>query len=148
MNDAVSPCFGERRPGIDYIRRPGAYGVIRDGQGRIGIVEVHGVYHLPGGGIDAGEDPRAALEREVREETGWTVEILRSLGTAIDYYDKSDGSKHLEKVDSFFTARRTGEHVERVEGTHHPLWVTPEQFRAKALFPGHVWALEQALHES
>ena len=32
-----------------------------------------GMWTLPGGGLDHGEDPRAGVRREVYEETGLTV---------------------------------------------------------------------------
>ncbi len=34
-----------------------------------------GAWTLPGGGIDHGEEPRSAVVREVREETGLAVEV-------------------------------------------------------------------------
>jgi 8-oxo-dGTP pyrophosphatase MutT (NUDIX family) len=38
-----------------------------------------GVYRLMTGGLDAGEAPAEALQREVEEETGFKVEIVRCL---------------------------------------------------------------------
>ncbi|GAB4566101.1 MAG: hypothetical protein Kow0047_17240 [Anaerolineae bacterium] len=38
-------------------------------------------WELPGGGMDPGETPDAAVVREVREETGIQVKIVRPLGT-------------------------------------------------------------------
>jgi len=35
---------------------------------------------IPGGMVDPGEDPRAAAERELREETGYVASSWRSLG--------------------------------------------------------------------
>lgn len=63
---------GRRRRG----QRFGAYGVVADGAGRILLARIAegypggGTWHLPGGGVDFGESPRAAVSREIYEETG------------------------------------------------------------------------------
>lgn len=38
------------------------------------------VWVLPGGGIDAGETPEQGVIREVQEESGYSVEIVRKIG--------------------------------------------------------------------
>jgi len=62
--------LGTREPGRAYVVRPGAYAVIADARGRVGVMRTPTGFHLPGGGMDAGETPEAALAREVREECG------------------------------------------------------------------------------
>lgn len=63
---------GRRRRG----QRFGAYGVVADVDGRILLARIAegypggGTWHLPGGGVDFGESPEAAVAREIYEETG------------------------------------------------------------------------------
>ncbi len=65
---------------LPKVQRVAAYGlVLRDGRilltrlaRRISADER---WHLPGGGVDHGEDPRDALVREIREETGLPAEV-------------------------------------------------------------------------
>lgn len=49
-------------------------------------------FHLPGGGIEAGESSQDAVVREVQEELGMNVTVLYSLGRYA--YKKND--KHVE----------------------------------------------------
>jgi ADP-ribose pyrophosphatase YjhB (NUDIX family) len=65
---------------LPKVQRVAAYGLIlRDGRilltrlaRRISADER---WHLPGGGVDHGEDPRDALVREIQEETGLPAEV-------------------------------------------------------------------------
>nr|WP_325248905.1 NUDIX hydrolase [Amylibacter sp.] len=75
--------FGEpRKQGVFYRQRPGAYGVILQGQDLLLTVQNAEVpeLQLPGGGIDPGETPTRALHREVFEETGHHITGLRRIG--------------------------------------------------------------------
>lgn len=63
--------------------RVAAYAVVVD-DGRMLLAHwIEGrraAWTLPGGGLDPGEDPERAALREVREETGYRVEIEQLLG--------------------------------------------------------------------
>jgi ADP-ribose pyrophosphatase YjhB (NUDIX family) len=56
----------------------------RDGAVLLTRVSPHGpgggLWTLPGGGLDFGEDPAAAATREVNEETGYDIELGDLLG--------------------------------------------------------------------
>lgn len=62
--------------------RLGARGIIQNEEGKIAIFnkQVKNEYKLPGGGIDEGEDPYVAFEREAIEETGCTLKGIQLVG--------------------------------------------------------------------
>jgi 8-oxo-dGTP diphosphatase len=99
------------------VQRVAAYAVIiRDGQILLSRLAPHvsreGLWTLPGGGLDHGEDPRDAVVREVHEETGLTLRIGETAHTF---------SLHLP--DTWRKGRRVDAHSLRIvyEG-----WVPPD----------------------
>ena len=77
--------FGENiKSNIKYKRRIGVYGLLVYGSKLI-LTEQETInqtleIHLPGGGVDEGEQYIHALHREVMEETGWHIRVLKKEG--------------------------------------------------------------------
>lgn len=74
--------------GLHRAQRFAAYAVATDGRQRVLLTRVApnypgaGRWHLPGGGTDYGEQPGAALIRELVEETGQRGRLVELLGVA------------------------------------------------------------------
>jgi 8-oxo-dGTP diphosphatase len=86
------------------VQRPGAYALLLREPGEVLLTRLSGPrghWTIPGGGVDPGEDPAAAVRREVMEETGLVFEpgplidvrSVRFLGYAPD--------RRLEDFQSF-----------------------------------------------
>jgi ADP-ribose pyrophosphatase YjhB (NUDIX family) len=74
--------------GLPRAQRFAAYGLVTDPTGRLLLTRIAdgypgaGHWHLPGGGTDFGEQPGAALIRELAEETGQLGRLGALLGVA------------------------------------------------------------------
>jgi 8-oxo-dGTP diphosphatase len=68
-------------PALEPLRRIAAYAVARDDKGRVLLVRASsksgtpGVWSLPGGAVDHGEDPNHTVVRETAAETGLSVAV-------------------------------------------------------------------------
>jgi len=71
----------------DWEYREAARAVVFDKENKIGLLYVSNknYYKLPGGGIEEGEDIKIALDRECEEELGVQVEVLKEIGSIVEY---------------------------------------------------------------
>ncbi len=117
------------QPGRRYIRRPGVYAVLLHPRGLLLThqAEPEPEFQLPGGGIDRGEHPIAALHREVMEETGWHIAGLRKLGVFRRFTFMPDYDLWAEKLCSVYLARPSLRIGPPTEPGHRAVWMDPWQ---------------------
>ncbi|WP_353473488.1 NUDIX hydrolase [Salipiger sp. H15] len=114
--------------GRRYTLRPGAYAILpRNGA----VLVTHQAepwpeYQLPGGGIDAGESPLAALHREVFEETGWKIAEPRRLGAFRRFTYMPEYDLWAEKLCIIYAARPVRALGAPSEPGHQAVWMDPE----------------------
>ena len=109
-----------------YRRRPGVYAVLMDGDGLLLTYQEEPVpeYQLPGGGIDTGEHPIAALHREVMEETGWHISTPVRLGAYRRFTYMPDYKFWAEKLCTIYLARPVMRMGPPTEPGHTAIWAS------------------------
>lgn len=121
--------YGENlQPGVRYRRRPGVYAILeRDGQILLTFQQApEPEFQLPGGGIDPGEQPVAALHREVFEETGWHIGPPRRLGFYRRFAYMPEYDLWAEKICQIWIARPVLQIGPPTEAGHSAVWTTPQ----------------------
>jgi len=139
-------------------QRIGAYAVVlRDGSLLLTRISEHGYpagwWALPGGGIDQGEAPAAALIRELHEETGLTPNVVRLIDVHDvhtvapgrgDQYEDYHGIHLLYAVD--VSPEQTPRVVEEGGTTDDVRWVPLSQLRTdrtEAVLPVVAYVIER-----
>jgi 8-oxo-dGTP diphosphatase len=126
--------FGEAvEKGRKYVRRPGVYAVIAEGDSLLLTHQAAPVpeLQLPGGGIDPGESPLAALHREVLEETGWRIAPQRRLGAFRRFTYMPEYDIWAEKLCHIYLARPVRPLGPPSEPGHTALWMAAEEAAAR-----------------
>ena len=140
--------YGEPvRSGQVYRRRPGVYAVLlREGR-LLATFQAAPVpeYQLPGGGIDPGEHPVAALHREVAEETGWRIGGLRRIGAFRRFTHMPEYDLWAEKVCTVYLARPVRPLGPPTEAGHTAVWLPVAQAHRLLGNPGDRAFLRQVL---
>jgi 8-oxo-dGTP diphosphatase len=117
---------------LDYDTRLAAYAVVaRDGHILLSLWNevVPGRWTMPGGGVEYHETVEDAVVREVREETGYDVSLVRLLGVdtlLIPAADRTFATERpLKAVRIVFEATVTGGELAREAGgsTDEARWV-------------------------
>ena len=111
--------------------RLGARGIVIRNDGKIAIFNKSNKneYKLPGGGIENNETPEEAFKREVLEETGCIIEIIKKLGITEEYKCQNN----FKQISNIFvgkvikdTKKLSITQKEKDEGAKL-LWETPEK---------------------
>jgi len=136
--------FGTPEAGLDYPRRPTAFGLVFH-DARLACVRVergeHSYYDLPGGAVDGDESEEQALVREFVEETGMTVRPIERFAEAAQYFRKSDGTP-FNNVGGFWIAQRLSlDPAAKVEADHELVWLHPHTALNDLRHDAHAWAV-------
>ncbi|MEO1788488.1 MAG: NUDIX hydrolase [Pseudomonadota bacterium] len=113
------------KPGMRYTQRPGAYAVLLRGRDVLLTHQAAPIpeFQLPGGGIDPGESPLAALYREVMEETGWRIARPRRLGAFRRFTYMPEYDLWAEKLCHIYLATPALRLGEPIEAGHTATWL-------------------------
>ena len=115
-------------------QRIAAYGICRDGEGRLllarasPLLTVRGRWFLPGGGVNHGEAPTDSLVRELFEESGLRVTLGPLLDVLSDVRTMPDGtSLHTVRL-IYEVATWTGTLRPETDGTTDAVaWFSPDE---------------------
>ena len=126
------------KPGQHYRRRPGVYAVLLRGDSILATFQEAPTpeFQLPGGGIDAGEQPVAALHREVIEETGWKIDVIRRIGAFRRFTFMPEYELWAEKLCTVYLARPVLCLGPPSEAGHTAVWLPVEEAVMRLGNPG------------
>ena len=111
--------------GKRYRLRPGVYAILpRNGQLLLTEQDPGPELQLPGGGIDPGEHPIAALHREVMEETGWCIAAPVRLGAFRRFTYMPEYDLWAEKICTIYLARPVRALSDPLEAGHTAIWAS------------------------
>jgi mutator protein MutT len=136
-------------PDPSRLRRAAACAIVLDERGRVLLHRRsdNGRWALPGGAIEIGETAEQAVVREVFEETGYTVKVMRLVGvysdpkhTTIRYPD----GNVVSYVAIAFECAVTGGSPALSDETTAVQWFDPATLPPE-FNPGHVPRLQDAL---
>ncbi|TDC60001.1 NUDIX domain-containing protein [Actinomadura sp. GC306] len=116
-------------------------GIVRDGSGRLLLVKRarppgEGLWSIPGGRVEPGEDDPAAVVRELKEETGLDV-VVGALAGTVDR--PGPGGVTYEIHD--YAAAVTGGTLRAGDDAADVRWIAPDELGNLPVVPGLVDAL-------
>ncbi|NKB29268.1 MAG: NUDIX domain-containing protein [Rhodobacteraceae bacterium] len=126
------------RADVRYRLRPGVYALLPLA-GELLLThqqEPDHDFQLPGGGIDPGEHPIAALHREVFEETGWRIGAPRRFGAFRRFTWMPEYDFWAEKICTVYIATPARPHGPPSEEGHTPLFLPPDDVIEVLANPG------------
>ena len=133
------------RAGVETLDRITVDAIIENSKGEILLIEENSPkeYHFAGGGIEIGETALQALEKEIREETGYTD--FEVIGEVSGSFVAVDGFRHTKQknqrsIGRFYHVKLLSEarlHSEVEDGHHSMVWVPVSEVATKITWDSH-----------
>ncbi|MEH0937466.1 NUDIX hydrolase [Micromonospora psammae] len=126
---------------MEQRRRIGAYGILRDADGRVLLARggpscpYPGVWQLPGGGLAHAEHPAHAVVREFAEETGLAVRVTGVRAALADVATFPGVAVHTDRLIFDLAADGGRLRPERGGGSDELAWFRPAEAAAVPLMP-------------
>ncbi len=131
---------------------PSVVAIVQDARGRVLMIHKtdNDRWALPGGGHEAGESIADTVVREVKEETGYEVEVEAITGTYTNpsHVMQYDDGEVRQQFSIAFRARLVGGASQTSSESDKVEWLTPEQIESLDLHPSMRLRLEHALRKS
>lgn len=135
--------FGQIVAGITYVDRPGAYGLLHNAKAELAVVRTGQGYFLPGGGLDPGEDDLTGLDRELREEIGYTLTHAVLLGQAAQYHWSAFYNSYFKKIGTFYRIEANPVAGLTAHPDHELLWLRPRDAGERLTQEFQRWAVNE-----
>lgn len=146
---------------IDYVDDPDApvansvvpsvVAIVRDDAGRVLLIHKtdNNLWALPGGGHEIGESVVDTVIREVKEETGYDVEVETVTGTYTNprHVMAYDDGEVRQQFSIAFRARLVGGEARTSRESSEVVWVRPEEIDALDMHPSMRMRIQHALEE-
>jgi ADP-ribose pyrophosphatase YjhB (NUDIX family) len=146
-NTSATRVFGVAPSGVVCHRRLAAYAVVPNAAGRVAAVHVvvrgEPRYWLPGGGADPDETPEDTIHREIREELGRAVRLVKRIGDAVQIFHAEDEGRWYHMTAVFFQAEWDGPPIGVGEYELH--WVDTRTQGDQFFHTCHAWAASAVL---
>lgn len=128
---------------------PSVVAVVQDQDGRVLMIHKtdNNLWALPGGGHEPGESIADTVVREVKEETGYDVEVETLTGTYTNprHVMAYDDGEVRQQFSIAFRARLIGGEARTSSESKEVAWLTPDQINQLDLHPSMRLRLEHAL---
>lgn len=144
---------------IDYIDDPDApaansvvpsvVAIVQDDKGRVLLIHKtdNNLWALPGGGHELGESIADSVVREVKEETGYDVEVTRITGTYTNpgHVMAYEDGEVRQQFSIAFAARLLGGEARTSSESRSVEWVRPEDVDGLDMHPSMRMRMQHAL---